>query len=71
MNKHTATREKARRLGKTGQIFRELLGFRRGNGKEILTIGEGDEKQYLYTADTVHNALSKHFDKHFGAGRKK
>ncbi len=71
VNKHTATREKARRLGQTGQIFRELLGSKRANGKEILTIGEGKDKQYLYTADTVHRALSGHFDKHFGAGRKK
>ena len=51
-------------------VFRELLGSRRANGKEILTIGEGENKEYLYTADTVHRDLSGHFDKHFDAGRK-
>ena len=71
INNHTVTREKARRLGKTGRIFRELLGSHRTNRKEILTTGEGDNKEYLYTADTVHKALSDHFDKHSGAGRKK
>ena len=33
INSHTATREKAWRLGKAGRIFRELLGSRRANGK--------------------------------------
>ena len=63
-------REHARRLRKTGRIFRELLGARRANGKEILTIGEGDDRDHLYTADTVHRAFSDHFDRHFGEGRK-
>ena len=71
INNNTAAREHARRLGKTGRIFRELLGSRRANGKEILTPGEGESKEHLYTADTVHRAFSGHFDRHFGAGRKK
>ena len=33
INNHAAAREHARRLGKTGRIFRELLGARRANGK--------------------------------------
>ena len=64
-------REKTRRLGKAGRIFREIMGARRANGKEIMTIGEGAEKELFYTAETVHRASSNHFNKHFGAGRKK
>ena len=71
INTNTATREHASRLGKTGRIFRELLGTRRANGKEIITTGEGEDREHLYTADTVHRVFSGHFDKHFGAGRKK
>ena len=70
INNHTAAREHARRLGKTGRIFRELLGARRANGKDILAIGEGGDKDHLYTADTVHRAFSGHFDKHFGQEEK-
>ena len=43
-------RERIRRLGKTGRVFRGLLCVRRANGKEILTIGEGSEKQFLSIA---------------------
>ncbi len=71
INHRTAVREKARRLGETGQIFRELLGAKRANGKEILTIGEGADTEFLYKAESVHRAFSGHFNKHFGAGRKK
>ena len=71
VNSRSAAREQDRRLGMTGRIFRELLGSRRKSGKEILTIGEGGNKDYLYTADAVHRALSGHFDKHFGVERKK
>ena len=67
INTRTAAREHARRLGQTGRIFRELLGARRANGKAILTIGGGDDRDHLYTADTVHRAFSGHFDKHFAA----
>ena len=70
INNHAAAREHARRFGKTGRIFRELLGARRANGKGILTIGEGADRGHLYTANTVHRAFSGHFDIHFGAGRK-
>ena len=70
VNSRSATREQARRLGRTGRVFMELLGSRRTNGTEILAIGEGGNKEYLYTADTVHRALSGCFDKHLGAGRK-
>ena len=71
MQKHRAgARERARRLGQTGRVFRELLGARRANGKEILTLGDGGEKKFLYTAEEVHKAFSGHFDKHFGAGGK-
>ena len=71
VNSRSATKEQARRLGKAGRIFRELLGSRHTNGKEILTIGEGKNKEYICTADTVHRALSGLFDKHFRAGRTK
>ena len=71
IHSNTTGREHASRLDRTGRIFRELLGTRRANRKEILTIGGGDVKEQLYTVDTVHRAFSGHFDKHFGAERKK
>ena len=51
INNRTIARDHARRLGETGRIFRELLGAIRVNGKEILTTGEGNEKDFLYTAE--------------------
>ena len=67
----TTAREHARRLGNTGRIIRELLGARRANEKEILTIGGGKAREHLYIAYTVHRDFSGHFDKHFVAGSKK
>ena len=59
---HTAARERARRPGKTGRIFRELLDTRRANGKDILTTGEGADRDHPCTADTMHRDFSGHFD---------
>jgi len=56
-NHRAGVRERARRLGQTGRIFRELLGARRANGKEILTLGEGDNKKFLYTAEAGTQGL--------------
>ena len=44
-------REKALRvrLGKPGQISRKILEAKRANGKEILTTGEGVEREFLFT----------------------
>ena len=62
-------RERVRRLGQTGRVFRELFRVQRANDKEILTTGEGNEKEFLYTAETVHIAFSGQFNNNFGAGR--
>ena len=47
------------------------MGIRRANGNEILAIGGGCEKQFLYTAETVHRAFLWRFNKYFEVGRKK
>ena len=65
---NTTAREHARRLSTTGRVFRELLGARRANGKEIVTTArEDDARKHLHIAGTVHMAFPGHFDKHFGA----
>ena len=61
-------RERVRRLEQMSRVFRELLRARRANGKELLIIGEGSEKEFLYTAEIVHKAFSGHFNKHLEPG---